>query len=226
MADSNHCSFLHKTFHSFCNTRFLHLCALLILLLSLAVFAKAQDSPGRFEAGGNFTAMRTRLGGNFGTGVEGDLNLGRHFAVDGAFNWLPAAPGGSLGGQVLQGLFGGKVGTRTEHFGLFGKVRPGFISISNVLREETFMVVNQPQILAITSFRFDRLTERALDYGGVFEYYPNRRWALRWDFGDTVLFEESPKFNAIGALPIDLGLFGRSRTTNHFQFSTGLHYRF
>jgi hypothetical protein len=79
------------------------------------------------------------------------------------------------------------------------------------------------------SFRFATLTQRALDLGGVLEYYPARHWAFRWDFGDTLIFQESrpnrhryysgkPPAAPITVLP--------EATVKGFQFSTGVHYRF
>ena len=196
----------------FSGTGFLAAVAALAIILSLvwSMPAAAQDSPGHFEAGGNFTALRFNSAARFGPGLEGDFNFGRHFALDGAFNWLPAGSGD----HTIQGLFGGKVGTRTEHFGFFGKVRPGFISRANQLR-----VFNEvPPFFA----RFARLTERAIDFGGVLEYYPAKHWALRYDFGDLVVFEEGIR---VIALP-PLTSLSTDRTSNNFQFSTSLHYRF
>ena len=180
----------------------------------------AQDSPGRFEVGGNFTAARFGVG-EFGPGVEGDFNFGRHFALDGAYSWLPSSPT-----HVMAGLFGAKVGTRTQHFGFFGKARPGFISIGNTVRAET-IIFNPVPPLALASIRFGRLTERALDLGGVMEYYPARHWALRWDAGDTLVFREhGPTITIIGLPIVQIPLLSPSGINNNFQFSTGVHYRF
>ena len=171
--------------------------------------------------GGNFTAVRLGVG-QFGPGIEGDFNFGRHFALDGAYSWLPT---GST--HAMTGLFGAKVGTRTQHFGFFGKVRPGFISFGNTLRAETINFAPGPT-LPIVSFRFGRLTERALDLGGVMEYYPARHWALRWDMGDTLLFRErgTPSITIIGLPIVPPSLPFSSGITSNFQFSTGVHYRF
>jgi hypothetical protein len=202
----------------------------LTALATLAVFlslgcplaACAQDSPGHFEVGGNFTALRFNGAGNFGPGLEGDFNFGRHFALDAAFNWLPA----TRYSHVVQGLFGGKAGMRTEHFGLFGKVRAGFISRGNQLREEIANVGPFPlgQPIPPPIIRFGRLTERALDFGGVFEYYPAKHWALRYDFGDTVVFGEGAQIHIFGDSFNFNGPPGN--TTHNFQFSTSVHYRF
>jgi hypothetical protein len=191
----------------------------IVVFTSLPTPVFAQDSPGRFEVGGNFTAVRFGAG-EFGPGIEGDLNFGRHFALDGAYSWLP-----TISTHVMTGLFGAKVGTRTQHFGFFGKVRPGFISIGNTLRAETIILV--PTALPATTNRFGRLTERALDLGGVMEYYPARHWALRWDAGNTLLFREPGTKITIIGLPIAVDpLRIPSGITNNFQFSTGVHYRF
>ena len=201
-----------------------------------STLALAQDSPGRFEVGGSFTALHFGGGGTFGAlslgraaffgpGVEGDINFGRHIALDMAYSWLPTSPS-----HLMTGLFGAKVGTRTERFGFFGKVRPGFISIGKTLREEIFTFGPGPADFTPT-IRFGRLTERALDIGGVLEYYPARHWAMRWDFGDTVVFgEPGPTLQIVtvgsGVPPILPFATPTGRTSNNFQFSTGIHYRF
>ena len=211
---------LHHKFHAPAKSKFSHLNLLFIIVLCCALAAKAQDSPGRFEAGGNLTVLKTSVGANFGPGLEGDFNFGRHFALDAALSWMPA----DRPGHLTQGLFGAKVGTRTQHFGFFGKIRPGFVSIGDTFRQETLVFTGA---LAMPSVRFARLTERAVDLGGVFEYYPARHWALRYDLGDTVIFEEEPTFTLINA---PFALNGPrtipNHTRNRFQFSTGLHYRF
>jgi hypothetical protein len=207
---------------------------LIVFLLAYSTAALAQDSPGRFEVGGGFTALRFSdptnfrpTSGNFGPALEGDFNFGRHFALDAAYSWLPAS---SSSGHAMTGFFGAKVGTRTEHFGFFVKVRPGFITMGNVLRSETIFTPTPPMILGgLTVPRFGRLTERALDVGGVMEYYPARHWALRWDMGNTVVFEEKgPTFTIVPPPPFPPEVFTtrNGSTRGHFQFSTGVHYRF
>jgi hypothetical protein len=194
----------------------------IVWVLFFSIHAVAQDSPGRFEAGANFTALRLGSGGFFGPGVDGDLNFGRHIALDGIYSWLPSTPL-----HVMTGLFGAKVGTRTEHFGFFGKVRPGFISFGNVERSATEIVGPGPTVSL--SQRFSRQTERALDFGGVVEYYPARHWALRWDVGDLVVFQEpSPILTIIiDGVPSTRTFSGfPPGTLNSFHFNTGIHYRF
>src|SRR5579864_475626 len=195
----------------------------IVLLTSGATPVLAQDSPGRFELGGNFTALHTNSVAQIGPGLEGDVNFGRHLALDSAFVWLPQS---NLRTHAFMGLFGAKVGTRTQHFGFFGKVRPGFASFSHVLRDETISFPGVGPGFNIST-RFATLTERTLDLGGVMEYYPARHWAFRWDFGDTLFFQEPGPHVVFINVPIPLTLLSSpGGTTNNFQFSTGVHYRF
>ncbi|HST78885.1 MAG TPA: hypothetical protein VLN58_10390, partial [Verrucomicrobiae bacterium] len=178
--------------------------------------SKSQTSlTPRFEVGGGITGIRNIFVSDIGPTVEGDVNFGSHVALDAAFQWMPASFS-----QTVNGFFGAKVGIRTEHFGFFGKIRPGFISTSDTLRGSTINLDTGQ-----ASARFGRLTEKALDAGGVIEYYPAHHWLMRWDLGDTVLFEQPTVFtvtgiNAPSSLSVSRG------TTNHFQFSAAVHYRF
>jgi hypothetical protein len=192
---------------------------ILAMLLGCSTFMLAQDSPGRFELGGSLTAVRSPFPpGTLGVGLESDLNLGRHFAVDAALDWLPST--GFEGNGVI-GLFGAKAGVRKEHFGYFAKVRPGFMTIDNFFRG-TFLSDASPSIVT----RFDRLTQRVLDLGGVVEYYPAQHWALRWDLGDMLIFQDAgPTFtNVLDGQTFVTQVPGK--VTNNFRFSTALHYRF
>ena len=195
---------------------------LLAFLLLCSTLTPAQDSPERFEIGGSLTAIRNApFPSSVGPSLEGDVNFGRHFALDGAFTWLP-----SSNGNTVLGLFGVKAGGRTEHFGIFAKVRPGFATSFHSLRESTFNL--SPNLDSFFSNRFDPLTERALDLGGVVEYYPAKHWTMRWDLGETLLFQEpGDKFTTIvNGVPQISRFFIPARNTNQFQFSTGVHYRF
>jgi hypothetical protein len=227
---------LSSFIHSYFNFRYSTTKLFVVGLLISATTVLAQDAPGRFEIGGSFNALHASApgslrpaGGNFGPQLEGDINFGRHLALDAAFSWLPGNSFSS--GQVMTGFFGGKVGARTEHFGFFAKVRPGFFTFSNDLRSVT--IVGPIELNSGFSIlpRFDRLTERALDLGGVMEYYPSRHWAMRWDLGSTVIFgEPGPIVNFVPGpaiiAPPGLPKSQPGVTRGHLQFSTGVHYRF
>lgn len=195
-----------------------------LMFLLCSALAYPQDKPGRFEIGANLTSIRNfDLSSEVGLGAEGDFNFGRHFALDAAVDWLPS---NTFKGKTLVGLFGVKAGKRFNHFGLFGKVRPGFITIDNQLRGGVIDLTSPGSF----SDRFGRLTQPALDLGIVAEYYPAKHWAFRWDVGDTLLFEEhGPVFSVIappGFPPFVVASPLPGHTTNQFQFTMGVHYRF
>ncbi len=190
----------------------------IISVLFFTACAVAQDPPGRFEAGANLTAMHNVFApADVGPGIDGDINFGRHIALDGSFSWLPHRPA-----QTFSGFFGAKIGTRSEHFGFFGKVRPGFITFTNMFRGFTF---NQDTFQGTS--RLARLTQKGLDLGTVVEYYPASHWTMRWDLGDTLMFQEGrvPNTTIIGGVATTQ-IIGSNQTTNHFAFSTAIHYRF
>lgn len=210
-----------------CRARLFRSAVIAILGLSLITVApgvaSAQDSPPRFEAGGSFTAMR--VGPEvFGPGAEGDVNFGRHIAFDAAYSWSPTP----TPQHVMTALFGVKAGTRMQRFGFFGKVRPGLISFGNSVREVT-EIFGSGGVLPTANLRLARLNQKALDLGGVLEYYPARHWALRWDAGDLMVFgEQGVLFTAVGNVPPGFVFFppAPGRTTHNFMFSTAVHYRF
>jgi hypothetical protein len=195
--------------------------AILALLTLGPTAAWSQDAPARFELGGNFTASHVSLE-TFGPGVDGSVNFGRHIAFDAGYSWLPTP----TPQHIMTAFFGAKAGMRTEHFGFFGKVRPGLISFGDAVRSVT--IDFGPNGIS-SVFRQARQTEKALDLGGVLEYYPARHWALRWDAGDMVVFgEPGLTSNLVGTVPPNFvnPPPEPAQTTNNFLFSTGVRYRF
>jgi hypothetical protein len=75
---------------------------------------------------------------------------------------------------MVEGLFGVRMGVRTEHVGVFAKIRPGFIYYESALptREATAQ---------------GSLTRFAADLGGIIEYYPRRNTTWRVDVGTTLI---------------------------------------
>jgi hypothetical protein len=99
-------------------------------------------------------------------------------------------------------LFGVKYGLRSEKFGIFSKLRPGFVRFSE----------GTPIFLGSSSD-----TEFALDFGGVFEVYASRNVALRFDVGDTIIRFSNPNLLGVGADPA---------YRHNLQLSTGVAFRF
>jgi hypothetical protein len=88
-----------------------------------------------------------------------------------------------IGGRITEVLGGMKVGRRGEHWGVFGKFRPGFAHfgyseiICNQIGGTTFFSDVSPCLVRKNHF--------AMDIGGVVEYYPNTHSFIRVDGGDT-----------------------------------------
>jgi len=123
--------------------------------------------------------------------------------LDGDLLYFPrgtSSSGPHDGGTILQGLVGLKGGIRRNHFGIFGKARPGLHSYSQALTSITTSSGSPPV------YGYDRSTNFALDLGGIVELYPNNRSTLRIEVGDTHLFFGTRNVNVNGSVePADGG---------------------
>jgi hypothetical protein len=152
--------------------------ALLLTVPTQNAQAQSRSETPKVEVGAQYTLLRFS---DFGTvtdnGVGGRIgyNLSDNFGLETEFNFFPQerlnfANSTSIDSRRMQGLFGAKYGIRSEKFGIFGKLRPGFIRFGE--GDIT------PGVSA---------TEFALDIGGVVELYPSRPVALRFDVGNTLI---------------------------------------
>ncbi len=106
------------------------------------------------------------LGDYPGVGGRLTYNFTRWLAMDSLVNYFYKAPNvgdAQRGGKILQGSFGPKAGVHTQRFGIFAKVRPGFLSYGGV--HDSYF----------PPFPTTRRTDFAMDFGGILEYYPSRR---------------------------------------------------
>jgi hypothetical protein len=171
--------------------------------------------------GENRPQTETGLGGRFTFNLNGAIGL------EAVINYFPTADGVAAGatGRVLQGQFGVKAGKRFQRFGLFGKVRPGFVSFSrsqNLVGTRQLTFSGFPFVQA--DFEFARRTFFANDLGGVLEFYPSRRWALRFDAGDTLLYYGERSVPTFQLHPTFIT--ARPERRHNFQFSSGFSFRF
>ena len=173
------------------------------------------DQLPRFELGVAMSGIHLSDNNNFGLGARAVFNFNSFFSLEGEGNFYlnNASPKLFSGGRAIEGLFGPKLGLRTENVGIFAKVRPGVISFSNTIQGITI----NPTPPFSFSIQTGRLTEPALDLGTVIEFYPSRHWAWRTDIGDTMVFYRGSSF---------LGIRVPGTSKSNFQFKTGLQYRF
>jgi hypothetical protein len=178
--------------------------------------------PGNWEFGPLFSSMVIqRESGE--DGVRTEPGVGGYFSyrfygvfyADGDVLYFPRgtnASGPHDGGEILQGLFGLKGGIRRNHFGIFGKVRPGFNSYSQALTA----------ISATGQESYGRSTNLVLDTGGIVELYPTEHGTLRIEAGDTHIYFGTRSVNEDGViLP-----FGGGKLQHTIQVMVGYGWRF
>jgi hypothetical protein len=166
---------------------------------TLAENEHEEKVPGNWEFGPLFSAMvisREGLTDNVRTepGVGGYASYRFYgvFYVDGDVLYFPrnAGPSGPHdGGTILQTLVGIKGGIRRNHFGFFGKVRPGFNSYSDALSSITS-----------SGDGYSRSTNFVLDLGGIVEFYPTAGSTLRIEAGDTHIYFGTRDVNVGGVV--------------------------
>ena len=157
------------------------------------------------------------LGDEQGFGGRLTYNFTRWLAIDSTVNYFSTNShwgDTQRGGKILQGAFGPKAGFRARRFGVFVKVRPGFLSYGGV------------QDNGFPPFPPTRLTYFAVDFGGVLEYYPSRRTMLRFDLGHTAVFYHAAKFVGPPGPPFYGGFTDPGFRDNGMQFTSGFGWRF
>lgn len=172
---------------------------------------QAQET--KIEVGAQFSALRVNISDenltDSGFGGRLTYNLKSSLALEGELNFFPKDS--LFTGRKVEGLFGIKSGWRREKFGLFGKVRPGFVHFGKEFGPPGYaciLVFPAPIGCSV------RRTDLALDLGGVIEIYPSKKFLLRFDGGDTII-----RFVGRGSDPIKV-------TRHSFQLSSGVGFRF
>ena len=227
------------------NKSAVNLCVLMLLTLALCgpvVSAQSNELERKLELGVQISGLAggpSADRGTVGGGGRVTYNLTNFFALEGELNYLSSNKSDNF--NKFQGQFGVKSGWRFNKFGLFGKVRPGFITT----RQDVTAFIPIPCAPAtgtvciqsiIPIFFSDSYTGFSLDVGGVAELYPSKRIVVRFDVGDTIHNRRSVSF--INIPTISTGqqppIFGSGIvvpapgfvTTNHYlQLSVGVGFR-
>jgi hypothetical protein len=137
-------------------------------------------------------------------------------------------------GRKVEGLFGVKMGKRSNKTGWFGKARPGFLYASKgdlQSKPNTLCVAIFPPPLGC--FDPKAMTGFAFDVGGVVEFYPSPRMIIRFDAGDTILRFGDRNVPVLINPPAGAAFPSRevvipkpAETTHNFQVSVGFGFRF
>lgn len=231
---------------------------LFALLVNSNVIAQT-DTP-RYELGGQFSVLsRNRPTTQFedfppaileeftphyvnkpGFGARFTFNVTNKFALEVEGNFFPEPKKifGVPDGHIFQCQFGGKFGKRFKKFGLFAKVRPGFVTFTETSKFTGFRLVfvrdpshGMDAFANEAQFRLGSATYFSTDIGGVVEFYPSRRIVTRFDIGDTIIRygEYSERLGVVCALccPCPPLTFVRPPETRHnLQISAGVGVRF
>jgi hypothetical protein len=189
-----------------------------------------QPVSGKVEFGPQFSTLILQRQ-TFSDGVRTEPGLGG-FASYRAFRFLWAdssliyflrdtkSSGVQDGGRILQGFFGVKGGIRRDHFGLFGKLRPGFQYFSRTLTGFQTPVAGSPQPL---SPEYGSISAVALDLGGVIEVYLPKRALLRFDASDAHPYYPDVTLKLPSGQPI---FFPGGAQRHSIQFTVGYGWRY
>ena len=194
--------------------------------------SKKSDELPKYEVGIDFTTLTlNETQTHAGAGGRVTYNWNRHIALEAAGYFSPgkcASCEGEVTGHITEGLFGVKAGQRFKRFGIFGKVRPGFIRFSQGFFDLAPTGGSGPFPFTVV---VHGRTDFATDVGGVLEIYPKRRFFLRFDAG--VLFDRigSRTFHSFTVDPVTgastpIQFTAPPFTQRRFQFIAGVGFRF
>ncbi|HLA12360.1 MAG TPA: hypothetical protein VJ023_17370 [Pyrinomonadaceae bacterium] len=203
-----------------------------LLLVTVEAFSQSQDLP-KFEIGAEFTTLNregfTERRTDVGLGARFTYNVNKNLSVEGAGYFFPHRCFTCVNnGRVTQGVAGIKIGKRFERWGIFAKARPGVVSFS-----EGQFNITPSGTGGVFPFAFEvkRLTNFAMDLGGVIEFYPSKRIVTRIDAGNTLVhftrrtnndLRFDPTIGDVVLVPITRP----AKTTHNFQFITSVGFRF
>lgn len=196
---------------------------LLLTLVTFASVAVAQSKKDKIEIGVQSTSL-TLFHPDFpfddtkgGVGGRVTYNFNRSIAAEAEVNFFPQKQIFlSADGNMVQAQFGVKVGKRFEKFGVFAKVRPGFLSVNRV-----GTLIPGPGF----NFKIEREAFFTIDTGGVLELYPSRRTVVRFEAGDTAI-RHPARFGTAGSiLNPSVELIRPAKFNHNFQFTAGVGFR-
>jgi hypothetical protein len=210
------------------------LCTLWFSGLAVQASAQSNDLP-KFEAAADFTSITKPDfdGGRTEPGFGGRFtyNIRKNIAVEAAGYFFPhrcQTCTSDNSGNISQALFGAKIGKRFNRWGIFGKARPGVVSFSEGAFDVVPLASGGPFPF---TFQNNRLTNFALDVGGVIEFYPTKRIVTRFDAGDTMIvyrqrtshfLTQDPTTLKLSLVPFTIP----SETRHNFQFIASVGFRF
>ena len=201
----------------------------ILLLLTVITFvsvALAQVKKDKIEIGPQVTSLSlfhpdfpfddTQVG----VGGRVTYNFNRSIAAEAEINFFPQKQSIlNADGNAIQAQFGVKIGKRFEKFGIFGKVRPGFLSVDRVAS-----LLPDPTAPFGIAIKIEREEFFTIDTGGVLELYPSSRTVVRFEAGDTMI-RHPERFGQVGFVNPSIALIRDAKFKHNFQFTFGVGFR-
>ena len=159
---------------------------------------RGADRPPRLEIGPQIT--QTYLPVNPVGSVQYQLPIGglgairirSWLAMDSSLGITPTIPieGTSFaGGRLTEGFLGARLGFRFRRVEIYGKIKPaGVVSFGKA-------ILHVESNNSALQFETGRLTEPALDLGGIVMLRISKRLAVRYDVGDTLTARDDQSEN-------------------------------
>lgn len=147
-------------------------------------------------------------------GAMAAFDLKKLLSIDSSVSITPTFPISATtfaGGRLTEFFVGGRTGVCKGRLRIYAKFRPGLVSFGSVIAR----VGPAPQF----QFFRGRLTEPAFDLGGILEVAISRRFAARYEAGDTIIRYRSRTL-VTGEAPTS------PEITHNFQFGLGFMFRF
>lgn len=200
-------------------------CVTLLLTLVLHESVIAQQEEPKIEAGVHLSVLGRSA--TIGGGGRLTFNLTRNLALEGELNYFPSS--GSNNTRIFQSQLGVKAGLRFDRFGVFGKVRPGFINAQYNVTVFCLPPVCPPGQVCIPRLPFpcsvftDTYTRFSSDLGAVVEFYPAKRVVVRFDVGDTITSQRAPSVSLGNG---QFAVISGNVAKHNLQVSAGVGFRF
>ncbi len=204
---------------------------LFLIIVILGSVAVAQDKKDKIEIGVQSTSL-TLFNPDFpfdetrpGVGGRVTYNFNRWMAAEAEINFFPHKKRSFTDdSDSVQAQFGVKLGKRFEKFGLFAKVRPGFLSVDDVFSVQpgASTVIDD---MVLLDAKIERTNYFTIDAGGVLELYPDRRSVVRFEAGDTAIrYPTFFDFDFSGTTT-SVKFIRSAKFTHNFQFTAGVAFR-
>jgi hypothetical protein len=155
---------------------------------------------------------------DFGIGGDVSFRFTDWLAADAQLTYFPSELGepAPISGSRFEGLFGFRVGHQFGSAGVYGAVRPGFVSFAEPSGPRACILIYPPPLVCVVGDS----TVFALNYGAGLELLPGERLVIRAEVGDLLLKYPGPAFDK------DMEVFEDSLWSHNLRATASVGIRF